>query len=202
MRLLAFLRAARYLWGMEIKDPFAPLVGFDSAKAAQIASYFATRSDGQIEKLKLVKLMYLAERESLARHAHPMFYDELYSMQHGPVCSSVMDGLNGRIPSWKSYLSAKNNIIRPTHAISRDEMDEVSDADFAIIEDLWARFSEMTASQIRNYTHRNCAEYQEIESGRLPISYEDVFRAVGNEEGSVLAGEIASLRRLDGLFAH
>ena len=54
--------------------PFPMLIGFQSEKAAQIAAYFAVLSGGQIEKLKLIKLMYLADREKMRQFDRPMFY--------------------------------------------------------------------------------------------------------------------------------
>lgn len=41
-------------------------------RAAQTAAFFICRAGGAIEVLKLMKLMYLAERESLARYGEPI----------------------------------------------------------------------------------------------------------------------------------
>jgi uncharacterized phage-associated protein len=76
---------------------YAPLVGFESRKAAQISAYFADKEGGSIEKLKLIKLIYLAEREFVKRHGLPMLYDEFFSLKDGPVCSSTLNGINGSI---------------------------------------------------------------------------------------------------------
>ena len=187
---------------MELKDPFAPLVGFDSRKAAQVASYFALRNNGKIEKLKLIKLMYLAERESMIRHDHPMFYDEYYSMKDGPVCSSVLNGINGNIDRsiWNEYVAHNGNIVIPVKRLSRDDMDEVSPAEYAILEELWEKFGRMSASRIRGYTHDHCPEYREVTSGRLPITYEDVFKAVGKKDPSGIASAISEFRKLEAMF--
>jgi uncharacterized phage-associated protein len=75
----------------------APLVGFKLKKAAQLAAYFSVQSEGLIEKLKLIKLIYLTERRFIANHKHPMLYDELYSLPHGPICSSTLNGIDGVI---------------------------------------------------------------------------------------------------------
>ena len=188
---------------MEVTDPYAPLVGFDSRKAAQIAAYFAQRDNCRIEKLKLIKLMYLAERESMSRHAHPMFYDEYYSMKHGPVCSSSLNGIDGNLDhaTWGTYVVNTDNVVTPTGRFSRDDLDEVSDAEVAIIEHLWRRFGHMNASAIRNYTHDHCPEYVEVSRGRLPISPGDVYTALGKDSPAALADEIRSFRRLESLFA-
>ena len=50
--------------GVEMSWPY--LVGFRPRKAAQVAAFFASQ-ENPIEKLKLIKLIYLSERESLCR---------------------------------------------------------------------------------------------------------------------------------------
>jgi len=62
------------------------LVGFESRKAAQAAAYFTGLSKSRIDKLKLIKLIYLSEMESIDKRRRPMFFDEFYSMKAGPIC--------------------------------------------------------------------------------------------------------------------
>lgn len=181
------------------------LVGFKTAKAAQIAAYFATRCDEQkIEKLKLMKLIYLAEREFLGTHGHPMLYDEFFSLPHGPICSSTLYGVNGQLDwnIWSQYISrAKDNkTIKARKKFDRDDLDEISDSEIEALEITWERFGWMTAGQVRNYTHKNCAEYTET-SGRIPISYKEVFVALGIQDAEHLDEEISTFRRSQGVLA-
>jgi len=76
---------------MMANDLFDPLNGFQSRKAAQIAASFAIKSGGRIEKLKLIKLIYLSERQFASDHDRPMLYDEFYSLKDGPICSSSLN---------------------------------------------------------------------------------------------------------------
>ncbi|MCY3787767.1 MAG: Panacea domain-containing protein, partial [Gemmatimonadetes bacterium] len=142
-----------------------PSAGFRSRKAAQICAYFATQSEGTIEKLKLIKMIYLAERKYLFAHHHPMLFDEFYSLPHGPICSSTLNGINGTLGDsfWDEYIARNGNIVVAVKAVARDDLDEISDAEMAVIEEVWEEFSKMTASQIRNYTHDNCSEYTETD---------------------------------------
>ncbi|MFZ2103868.1 MAG: Panacea domain-containing protein, partial [Roseiarcus sp.] len=91
---------------MRLPRLYEPLVGFRSEKAAQIAAYFLAKSGHAAEILKLTKLLYLAERESIRVRHRPMMFDEYYSLPHGPVCSCAMNGLNGRIDknTWHKYI--------------------------------------------------------------------------------------------------
>jgi uncharacterized phage-associated protein len=63
------------------------LAGFEPKKADQVAAFFAIRANGKISKLRLVKLIYLADREFAARYDEPMLFDRLVSMPFGPANS-------------------------------------------------------------------------------------------------------------------
>lgn len=180
----------------------APLVGFKSKKAAQLAAYFAVKSEGLIEKLKLIKLIYLTERRFIGDYRHPMLYDELYSLPHGPICSSTLNGIDGVIHEeiWDDYIARNGNVVVSMRAFTRDDLDELSDAEIAVADRAWSRFGAMTASQLRNYSHKNCSEYTEIEQGRIPISYTELFEALGIENSERLEHEIQHVRRLDSLL--
>ena len=179
---------------------YPPIVGFRSRKAAQITAYFGSLAHGTIEKLKLIKLIYLAERECISRHGRPMLFDEFYSLPHGPICSATLNGIDGLGDEgiWDRYVARNGNIIVPVKKMDRDDLDEVSNVEFNVIMDTWERFGGRTSSQLRNYTHDNCPEYVEVPIGsRLPISYKDVFEAVGIDDAEEQAEELEEFRRIE-----
>lgn len=178
------------------------LSGFRARKAAQIAAYFAAREGRAIEKLKLIKLMYLAEREFARRNEVPMLMDEYYSLKHGPICSNALDGINGTgSRDWNEFITRSGREVSAAVSIDRDTLDEVSDAEMEVLEAIWSDFGAMDSMAIRSYTHRNCPEYTEVESGRLPIDYHEILSAVGVQDADELARDVAALRRAQGLFA-
>ena len=175
-----------------------PLIGFRSRKAAQLCAYFAGKNAGTIEKLKLIKLLYFAERRFISENHHPMLFDEYYSLPHGPICSSALNGINGVIHEeiWDNYIARNGNIVVAIKTLTRDELDDVSDAELTVVDDIWREFGHMTASQLRNYSHENCPEYTKTE-GRIPISYKQILRAVGEEDADILASDIEDMIDLD-----
>ena len=179
-----------------------PCAGFRSRKAAQMCAYFATQSDGTIEKLKLIKLIYLAERKHLFEHHHPMLFDEFYSLPHGPICTSTLNGINGMVHEalWDEYVARNGNIVVAMKAVAREDLDEISDAEMTAITEVWGEFSNMTASQIRNYTHDHCPEYTETDNARIPISYRQIFEALGEEDAEVISQSISELVKLEGIL--
>jgi uncharacterized phage-associated protein len=98
------------------------IVGFRSRKAAQICTYFALQSEGLIEKLKLIKLVYLSERACLALNHRPMLFDELFSLPHGPICSSTLNGIDGEIHGhiWDDFVARNSNEIVALKKFTRE----------------------------------------------------------------------------------
>lgn len=53
---------------------------FSEEKVAQMAAYLLLKRGGRMAYLKLMKLLYLANRQSMIRHGRMMGEDKLYSM--------------------------------------------------------------------------------------------------------------------------
>ena len=68
---------------------------YDEIKATQVAAYFLSKFNNRISKLKLMKLMYIADRESFRICGEPITYDAYCSMPHGPVLSKTYDIMKG-----------------------------------------------------------------------------------------------------------
>lgn len=191
-----------HLFGFGSITPFPAPAGYRGKKAAQIAQFFASQEDG-IEKLKLIKLIYLSERAFISEHGHPMLYDELFSLKHGPICSSTLNGIDGQIDRdiWSKRVTLKNN--RNIHALSkfnRDNLDEISDGEFSVLQDVWKEFGKMDAIALRDWTHKNCPEYTEVDGGRIAISYPELFKALGIENSDKLAMQERRSRRAASIF--
>jgi len=180
-----------------MKYAFEPLVGFRSRKAAQVAGLFLKLSTGKMDKLKLIKLIYLMERESIRERGRPMLYDEYYSLPHGPICSSSLNGMNGELDqqTWSCYVQkdGKKDIFA-VKDLDDKALDELSESDRKIISHVWTTFGWMSASQLRNWTHRNCSEYAEVEEGRLPISPREIAAAVNHPDPDELENSVVDYR--------
>lgn len=177
----------------------APLMGFRSRKAAQLTAYFVNLSGGQIDKLKLIKLVYMTERGFLGEYQTPALFDELYSLPHGPICSSTLNGIDGVIHEsvWSEFIGRHGkDKIYAAHSFVRDDFDELSDAVISIADKVWGEFRNMSAWEIRDWTHEHCPEYTET-TGRVPITYKEVLEALGNSDAEAIDQEIRDLRRAE-----
>ena len=182
---------------------------YSEQKAAQVAAFFLAKAGGLLEILKLMKLMYLAERRSLAVYGEPMTGDRLCSMPHGPVLSETLDHINNFIESepggWESWISDREDrklaLRDPGDPISKLLL--LSEADLEILEQTWDEFGQMTGPQLRKYTHDHCGEWEDPNGSPIPIPYARLFKCVGYdpETSNELETRIKRQRRIDLAFA-
>src|SRR5260370_16830191 len=71
---------------------------FDVAKATEVAGQFLRREGGAINIMKLVKLVYLLDRISVARRGVPVVGGAYFSLPNGPITSEFLYLINsGRL---------------------------------------------------------------------------------------------------------
>lgn len=69
---------------------------FNERKATAVACYFLEKAGGGLEDLKLMKLMYLSEREMIRLANVSITGDVFFSMQNGPVLSITLELMQGK----------------------------------------------------------------------------------------------------------
>lgn len=181
--------------------------GYKVRKAAQVAAFFACKSGGTINVLKLAKLLYLADREFMDQHDMPILFDKLVSMPHGPVTSMTYNYVNGYEDSrdgWSEFVDDragyKLGLARPD--ITVDDLDELSRAELRVLNATWEKFGAMQPFELRDYTHQHCPEWEDPNGSSTPIPYQRVLKFLGKEHSVEIESEIESLRSLDESLAH
>jgi uncharacterized phage-associated protein len=177
-------------------------------KVSQMAAYFLYKRGGRMSHLKLMKLLYLADRESLHLYGLSMTGDCLVSMPHGPVLSMTLNLMDGDVESgpngWESLISAKEqHELSLKNGLQLDTLDELSKADTEILESIWNQFGSMSRWEIRDYTHQHCKEWEDPHGSSRPISFEKLFKSLGRsaDEAKRLADHIEEQQSIDELFA-
>ncbi|NGO88695.1 DUF4065 domain-containing protein [Halomonas sp. 141] len=172
-------------------------------KVAQIAAYFTWRRGGQMSYLKLMKLMYLADRASMEKYDEPLSHDAWFSMDKGPVLSSVLELMQGgsRTGEWEKWIaegSVRHEVALAQSDCTREAFDELSDADIELLDSVWNDYGSMTRWQLVDFTHEYCSEWVDPNKSARPIPPQDVYKALGKtpEEAEQLTAEIFQRRQL------
>jgi len=183
---------------------------FNAARAAQIAAFFAHKQGGVINVMKLMKLMYLADREALDQYGEPITYDHMVSLDHGPILSQTLNLINGGVrqevlAQWEEWISDRSNydVRSKRHHITREQLDQLSDVDMEVLETTWGTFGAMDQWALSDFTHKHCKEWVDPHGSSRPIAEMDVLLALGKpqEQASALAQRIQAERELDSIFA-
>lgn len=183
------------------------VMAFNEKKVTQMAAFFLQERDKKMPHLKLMKLLYLAERESLSRYGFPMSGDRLVSMPHGPVLSNTLDRINGWPRSedgyWRNCISDRENYeVSLNVDCSLDDFDELSPADIEILNDIQSRYGYKDQWELVKYTHRHLPEWTDQQGSSIPITYQSIFEALGysTNEAQTLADRIDEEDTIDRLF--
>ena len=159
---------------------------FNEQKVAQMSAFFLNQSDGKkLSNLKLMTLLYIAERESVREFGYPMSEDKFLSMPHGPVLSMTLELMNGNIESqpngWEFWVSDKENheMSLRNQFISLEDLDELSCAELELLQGVWNQFGTMDKWQISKWTHENCVEWKNPHGSIQPIDFQSMACAVG-----------------------
>ena len=163
---------------------------FREDKATALASFFLEKAGGELEYLKLLKLMYLVERQSLRLLSSSVTGDTFYSMKHGPVMSATFDlikdneaWLDFDHDNWKRFIApAKNFRIKLKTAFPLDEA--LSPAEISLADTIWNEFKDVDQWGLVEWIHETFPEWQQTRS-RVPITVEDLFRAFNFSEEQV-----------------
>jgi len=179
---------------------------FKEKKAAQVAAFFIFCQRRPIGVLKLIKLMYLAERESFKKYGESITGDRFFSMDHGPVLSSTLNLVDNLFEScpdgWESWISHRAGhllALRKDDGNLIDQLTQLSEADLEILDTTWKEYGHLTGSQLRKLTHDICFEWEDPQGSSIPISYKRLLTNVGydNEVAEELENRIETQRKLD-----
>lgn len=175
------------------------LLEFDYKKATQAINYLTRKEGGQIDKLKLIKLVYLADRYHLRRYGRPIVNDAYLAMPLGPVGSSVKDiaELSGFLDETERAYAVQyiERSAGPNKVVSKKntETDVFSESELEALEFAFNEFGNQSAASLVNVTHRY-PEWDKFKSAleskettREPMSYTDFFNDPSNGAGDKFA---------------
>ena len=180
---------------------------FKEKKAAQVAAYLLHRRGGTMAHLKLMKLMYLADRESFNRYGRSITEDRAYSLTHGPVLSQTLNLMDGDVPyeedGWNKLITSKaNNELSLQHPLGDKELNELSVAEIEILDGIFGKYGSMGRWELVKLTHQ-LPEWTDPDGSSLPIATHDILKALGKGAEAVVGymARIEEDRCIDALLA-
>lgn len=161
---------------------------FQEERATQVAARFAYKVGGRINHMRLIKLMYLVEREALSRFGRLVTFDWLISMTHGPVLSATLNRINevpasdeASKPHWQRFFSPRSN-HEVSLLVSDPPIDALSRAEVELVDEIFAKFGKYDQWELRDWCHANCPEWSDPGSSRTEIDLRVILTDAGFSE--------------------
>lgn len=143
--------------------------------------------------MKLLKLMYLADRRALVTHGRPITYDRFVSMDQGPVLSQTYNLMVAEESPDQPTSYWRQHISEPEHyevrlVVAEPPIGELSRAQVAILDNVFAEFGTMSRWAVVDFVH-TLPEWENPHGSSIPIALRDILLAVGMEEEDAEAVE-------------
>jgi len=137
--------------------------------------------------IKLLKLLYLADREALLRWELPITGDCFVSLDIGPVVGRIYEFLGGEpAPNsariWGRFISAPDHY--EVHLLADPGSGELRAPEVSLIDEVFEQHGRNDRWSLVEYT-RALPEWTYPNGSALPIEYRDVLKSAGKTEAEI-----------------
>jgi len=161
---------------------------FDEAKATQAAAFILKLRGGQMHYVKLIKLLYLADREALIRWGIPITTDRYVSMDHGPVLSNIFNLITEEVPkpTWSRFISAPLGEYE-VKLLQEAPTDRLSRAEENLLREIYEQYGYRNRWDIVKNVMHKLPEWTYPEGSAVPISIREIMQGAGEDEQEIKA---------------
>ncbi len=180
---------------------------FDAEKLVQASAVILRRQHAQrMNYMKLLKLLYIADRESIAETGRPITGDCPVAMERGPVLSRTLDIINGlslESDQWERFIRRAEDQSYEVEIISDPGRGHLSRYEISKLEEVNSRFADKDEWAMVQWTHKQLEEWIANDPGtsskRIPLR--DILEAVGvADQADEIIDEARAAARFDQFF--
>ena len=149
----------------------------------QAAGVLLRRDGNKMSRLRLLKLLYIADRELLAAKGRTITGDRVFAMKFGPVLSRTYDlikGLEARAGEWDGFIHSDGYAVD----LRKDPgLDDLSRAEIAKLQEVSDRYRDVDDEDLWMLTH-SFPEWEKysVSGGALEIPWQDVLADQNKED--------------------
>jgi Protein of unknown function (DUF4065) len=153
---------------------------YNPRKATQAAAYLVSLNGGGMGLWRMLKLIYLFDRESLIETGSTVTGDALDNLPHGGIPSQIYDNTKTHRDDrfkdsvWREYLTENiDNEIR----LQRSEFTtkELSEFERELIRKTWEKFQIMSDRELYRYIH-SLPEFKDPQGSSTRVDPEEILR--------------------------
>ena len=155
-------------------------------KATQALNLLARKKDGKINKMKAIKLIFLADRLHLRKYGRPIVGDRYWAMKLGPVGSltknvAELSSISEEALTYaKKYIKPIDEKKQVIASLKQEDLSVFSKTDLECIESVYKKFSDKDQFELAEITHEFpewIKHKKELDGGkkRVRMDYDDFF---------------------------
>jgi|SRR3990172_3089863 len=153
---------------------------FDEHKATEAASILLELSSGEMQYMKLLKLLYLADRRALQLWERPITFDRYASLDQGPVLSNAYDIIKSKAVDsgdfWSEFIVPAGR-YRVQLRGDPPKMVKLSSAEIDVLREVFKEFGGWDQWKLVEYTHQ-LPEYKDPHGSSIPIELDAILSAL------------------------
>ncbi|MPL59626.1 hypothetical protein SDC9_05180 [bioreactor metagenome] len=160
------------------------------SKLTQIVNYFLGKYDGKVNYTKLIKELYLADKECIRRFDYPITDNTYVCMKLGPVLEELYRLIRREYPvatvqaQWDSlFYKSSFDLLKLVE--NNLPLDQLSENEITILDEIDNKYHDYTYEQLVDEVHNPalCPETIKTDSS-VKIPMREILKSVGFSEES------------------
>ncbi|WP_308512965.1 Panacea domain-containing protein [uncultured Turicimonas sp.] len=161
-------------------------MSFDFETAEHIVGYFLWKAGGTMSYLKLLKLVYLADRKALLETGKTLTGDSYSAMKLGPVPSFTYNYLKQDmfLPDWIEHKKFDTRLKKEVD--SKDPLETfelLSPIAQDILESIWEKYGKIDKYNLSKLTRTICPEWEKCKDDSIELA--DILKAEGYSSSQI-----------------
>jgi uncharacterized phage-associated protein len=155
---------------------------FDFERTLQASAHLLRLDGRRMDYLRLLKLLYIADREWLAETGESITGDRAYAMKHGPVLTRVYDLIKGngsRAGEWNDHIHTDGYAVE---LVADPGCGALSKGIVEKLTEVTERYSRVDDWELSELTHGFREWARHFNGGWNPIPWQDILEAQGKPE--------------------
>jgi uncharacterized phage-associated protein len=172
---------------------------FDAEKVTEAAAFLLNLRGGRMHYIKLLKLLYIVDREALSDWGIPVSHDRYVSMDNGPVLSQTYNLIKDGGRFWSDYISAPigdHEVELITDHLPKPK--KMSQAEETLLHRVFEEHGHKYRWDLVDYAHA-FPEWHDPHGSSIPISLEEILQALDEspEEIRAIVSELEQEREIE-----
>lgn len=189
------------------------MLGFNYKKSVQALNFFAIKAGGSINKMKVLKLIWLSDRLHLRNFGRPILNDTYFALNYGPVASNTKDLVENTSFLTEPEREYRNQYLSNNSQNNYDfqsgnpvDTRVFSKTDIEVMETVFKVFGHLNEFQLSEESHKYM-EWKKFEghlksgtASRFEMNYEDFFSSFQEGESIVFEKDAEFLEASRDMF--